>query len=165
MLEENISKKLCKKCEKELNIEDSIFNGYCEKCYNKWLNTKNKNYKQSTGHNNFSFFSTLSCLFGILSIGLIALMFVLFIINFPILFVNFITFFQITDFVSSCEEFFYIISKLIYISIFFEIIGVLLGILCVKKYGKNSTSITGITLCIISAIFPLCTWLILIVLT
>ena len=57
IIEENISKKLCKKCEKELNIEDSIFNGYCEKCYNKWLNTKNKNYKQSPEHNNFSFFS------------------------------------------------------------------------------------------------------------
>ena len=155
MEKENISKEVCKNCGSKLTIEDSIFCGYCEKCYNKWINKKTKKTEGFNKQISISIMPALSCLCGIISIVMISIIFILIITSLPSLFINVITLFQFPELSQMLDNDIAVITKLIYTSILFETTGILLGIISIKLDGKNAASVIGIVSSIISAL-PIC---------
>ena len=137
----------CKKCEKRIDINDyNIFNGFCEKCYNKWINKKECGHINKKNENlSQNSISYIAILLGIISFSCsILILLMLYLISIPsaILFIlDIISNSSSLQHVNEFENIF-IIIKIIEIISFFSLIFNLFVI----KIEKNSMTKIGLVL-------------------
>ena len=151
-------KKVCKKCGKELtNLAETIFDGYCERCYNMWIGKKrkymsDKNIKETEPTLTIYEFSCLCSVIGV------AILVILSIILIPMSFfgtVNLITLFQSADILGEFSHMAGIFKVLIIAEICFSFAGLILGIISAKIYKSQKIKNIGLTLSIIEIVLLL----------
>ena len=140
----------CKECFKKLSKEEKIFDGYCEKCWNKWIKKKTTKPPINNKHSNENITGTFSFLCSIVSIGLIPIISILYFISVPFLFFNIITLFQSPELLEPINEISLVFLILVSISILFGILGIILGLISIKKNENTKSSTISIILSIIS---------------
>lgn len=152
---------LCKKCGKEIDNESNFFNGFCEKCYYKWMNKKeNRPIKQQKLNKKENCISYIAMLLGIISffssIIILSILFFIIIPMAPILIMDVISLFSFnltSQFLNKFGSFVIMIRITVGVSILSFIFNLFL-----TKKVKNEITKIGFILSSISIII----WLFLI---
>lgn len=152
MEKEKVLEKTCEKCNTKLHETDVIFNGYCEKCYNKWIKRRTKKPKDPYEKSHQPVMATYACVCGIIAIALLIVTFIMLLPFAPILFLSIFTFGTDPVLNESLRELSSIFLVLKITRYVFAITGLTLAMTSIDKHGKSKMSKAGIVLSVISLI-------------
>lgn len=143
-----MNENLCRKCKKKININEySMFNGLCEKCYNKWIKKKDNRYinkkNENSSQNSISY---IAILLGIISFSCsILILLILFILSIPYAFIMILDFISIPNLIAQYGNKFYSIFIIIKIIEIVSCFSLVFNVL-VRRKEQNSMTKIGLIL-------------------
>ena len=166
MVGEEVDEGTCKNCGAKIPQEDEIFDGFCEKCWNKWIKKREKKPKSPRKKDNMPIMTVYSCLCGVISATILIILLVIeliFLIPYLLLMcLDIITFFGASGQIEEAMKGIPSITDFVFFPILrigravLAIIGYILGVISLGKYKKKVGAIIGITLAVINLI--ICFW-------